>query len=132
LGHGKFSVAGKQLAEALGLPPPAGGGGSPEVPPEMLKRDFELLIGSTGGHRISKYGVTYGLIPMLQALGEAVKSQPIKTYAPLLSRLVAGTVSLTILGFVAHKWARIFAFGGLFENVEAGLDYLESLVLVRK
>lgn len=115
------TLAQRQLAEVLKA--------SPQVKGDLLRKDFELLLGATGGHRISKYGVTYGLNPLFTVVGETVKVEAVKTYAPLISRGVAGGVSLLALLLLKGKWSRIVAWGGLFENVEAGLDYLESLLL---
>ena len=105
-------------------------GASPEfVPTQMLRKDFELLLGATGGHRISKYGVQYGLTPLFQVVGDTVKVEAIKDYAPLIGQGVAGGVSLIALLIAKGKWTRIVAWGGLFQSVEAGIDYVESLAV---
>lgn len=99
-----------------------------EVPPE-LRKSFELLLASTAGHRISKYGVAYGLTPVFQAVGDMTASPAIKDNASLIGQGVAGTVSLMGILFLRGKWTRALAFGGLFQSVEAGLDAIESLIV---
>ena len=120
-------LAEEKLAKALGYRV-----SSPHHSPEEidLRPAFELLAGGTAGHRISKYGVQYGLTPLFQAVGDTVKVEAIKDYAPLIGQGIAGGVSLIALLFLKErKWSRIVAWGGLFQSVEAGIDYVESLVV---
>jgi len=121
----RMSYSASRLEEILGR-----GGGSPEVKPNV-KKAFQLLFAGTVGHRISKYGTTYGLIPLFTALGEATKSPAIKDYASLLGQGVAGTISLLGVLFLPEKWTRALAWGGLFQTVEAGLDAVEAMILAR-
>lgn len=95
----------------------------------MLRKDFELLAGATPGHRIAKYGVAYGLTPLFIMLGEATASPAIKENASIIGHGVAGAISLLALLTLRGKWKRIVAWGALFETVEAGLDWIESLAL---
>jgi hypothetical protein len=100
-----------------------------EVAP--ARRAFELLAGATAGHRISKYGVIFGLTPLFQTLGEATASPAIRDNASLIGQGVAGTISLLGVLFLRGKWTRAIAFGGLFQSVEAGLDAIEAMLLAR-
>ena len=112
----------EKLAELMGA--------SPEfAPTRMIRRDAELLGGATVGHRISKYGVKYGLEPLFKALGEAIEQPVITDYAKPIGEGVAGTVSVIGLLVFTGKWTRIISWGALFKTVEEGLDYLESLVV---
>lgn len=104
---------------------------TPEVRPEVRKA-FELLFGATVGHRIGKYSVRYGLTPVFQALGEATASPAIKDNASLIGHTISGGVSATGVWLLKGKWKRAIAWGGLFESVEAFLDYVEALVLVTR
>jgi len=121
LRHGK-SFSATRLEEVLRA--------SPEVRPDTRKA-FELLFGATVGHRISKYGVMFGLTPLFQTLGEATASPAIKDNASLIGQGVAGTISLLGVLFLKGKWTRALAWGGLFQSVEAGLDVVEALALAR-
>jgi len=95
-----------------------------EVAP--VRRSFELLAGATVGHRISKYGVKYGLVPALNALADATGMTALRDYSDPISRgIVGGALLLFVL---KGKWSRIVTWGALFENVEAGIDYLESML----
>ena len=118
----KVAYVDEKLAKVLGSTPEF-------VPSAMLRKDFELLAGATGGHRIAKYGVDYGLTPLFQALGDAVAVPAIKDYASLIGHGVAGSVSLIALLVAKGKWTRIVAWGGLFRTVEVGINYIESLVV---
>jgi hypothetical protein len=103
---------------------------SPEVRPEA-RRAFELLLAGTAGHRISKYGVAYGLTPLFQMLGEATASPVIKDNASLIGQGIAGTISLLGIFFLRGKWTRALAFGGMFQSVEAGIDAIEAMILAQ-
>jgi len=93
-----------------------------EVAP--VRKSFELLAGATVGHRISKYG----LIPTISALGETTGVTALKDYSDPISRGIAGGVSALLLFVLRGKWSRAIDWGVLFENVEASIDYIESIV----
>ena len=97
-----------------------------EVAP--VRRSFELLAGATVGHRISKYGVKYGLVPALNALADTTGMTALRDYSDPISRGIVGGVSALLLFVLKGKWSRIVTWGALFENVEAGIDYLESML----
>jgi len=97
-----------------------------EVAP--VRRSFELLAGATVGHRISKYGVKYALVPALNALADATGMTALRDYSDPISRGIVGGVSALLLFVLKGKWSRIVTWGALFENVEAGIDYLESML----
>jgi hypothetical protein len=97
---------------------------SPELAPPV-RQAFEMLAGATVGHRISKYGVKYGLVPALKATGVPA----LKDYADPISRAVVGGVSAALLFILKGKWSRVITWGALFENVEAAINYIEGLVI---
>jgi len=97
---------------------------TPEVA-KPVRQAFEMLAGATVGHRISKYGVKYGLIPALKATGIPVLTE----YADPICRAIAGGVSAAALFVLKGKWSRVIAWGALFENVEAAINYIEGLVI---
>ena len=97
---------------------------SPELAPPV-RQAFEMLGGATVGHRISKYGVKYGLVPALKATGVPA----LKDYADPISRAVVGGVSAALLFILKGKWSRVITWGALFENVEAAINYIEGLVI---
>jgi len=88
------------------------------------RKAFELLAAATVGHRISKYG----LIPTISALGETTGVTALKDYSDPISRGIAGGVSALLLFVLRGKWSRAIDWGVLFENVEASIDYIESIV----
>ena len=97
-----------------------------EVAP--VRKSFELLAGATVGHRISKYGVKYGLIPAISALGETTGMTALKDYSDPISRGIVGGISVLLLFVLRGKWSRIVTWGALFENLKAGIDYIESFI----
>jgi hypothetical protein len=97
---------------------------SPELAPPV-RQAFEMLGGATVGHRISKYGVKYGLVPALKATGVPA----LKDYADPISRAIVGGVSAALLFILKGKWSRVITWGALFENVEAAINYIEGLVI---
>jgi len=112
-----MSIAERRLKEITGA-------GSPEVlPAEILRRDAELFTGVTIGHRLNKHGIVFGLDYGLKALGESMKSPVIKDYSTLIARGISGASSLLALALLRGKWSRMVAFGILFENTEAGIDW---------
>jgi hypothetical protein len=112
----ELEVARKRLIEKLHA--------SPEVAPPV-RQAFEMLAGATVGHRISKYGVKYAIVPALKATGVPA----LKDYAEPVSRAVVGGVSAALLFALRGKWSRIVTWGALFENVEAAINYIETLVI---
>lgn len=98
---------------------------SPEIAPPV-RQAFEMLGGATVGHRISKYGVKYGLVPALKATGVPA----VRDYADQISRAIVGGISVLSLFALRGKWSRIIAWGALFENVEAAINYIETLLPV--
>jgi len=112
-----MSVAQTRLKEITGAR-------SPEVlPAEILRRDVELFTGITVGHRLNKHGIVFGLDYGFKALGEAMKTPIIKDYSQPIARGISGAGSLLALLLLRGKWTRMVAFGVLFENVEATIDY---------
>jgi hypothetical protein len=110
------TLAGKRLHEIVGE-------GSPEIAPRaLLVKDAELLVGAMSGAKINKYGIVLGLDYGMKALGDAIKSPTLKEYAPLIARGISLAGSLIALLMLRGKWSRMFAFGAIFENVEAGID----------
>jgi hypothetical protein len=97
---------------------------TPEVA-APVRQAFEMLAGATVGHRISKYGVKYGLVPALKATGVPALTE----YADPISRAVVGGVSAALLFILKGKWSRVITWGALFENVEAAINYIEGLVI---
>jgi len=120
-----MSIAWERVSAILG-----GGSPSPEVAAPILRRDAELFTGMTAGHRLNRHGIVYGLDYAFKALGEAAKVPTIKDYSELIARTISGVSSLLGLLFLRGKWSRMIAFGILFENVEAGIDY--GIEAVRK
>lgn len=110
----------KQLEEILSA--------SPEIAPPV-RQAFEMLGGATVGHRISKYGVKFGLVPAFRALADTTKVAALRDYADPISRAVVGGISAGLLFFLKGKWSRIITWGALFENVEAGINYLEAIAI---
>lgn len=97
---------------------------SPEIAPTaILRRDAESFVGITAGHRLNKHGIVFGLDYGFKALGEAMKSPVIKENSQLIARGISGAGSLLGLLLLRGRWSRLFAFGMLFENVEAGIDW---------
>jgi hypothetical protein len=97
---------------------------TPEVA-KPVRQAFEMLAGATVGHRISKYGVKYAIVPALKATGVPA----LKDYADPISRAVVGGVSAALLFILKGKWSRVITWGALFENVEAAINYIEGLVI---
>jgi hypothetical protein len=97
---------------------------TPEVA-APVRQAFEMLAGATVGHRISKYGVKYAVVPALKATGVPA----LKDYADPISRAVVGGVSAALLFILKGKWSRVITWGALFENVEAAINYIEGLVI---
>jgi len=93
------------------------------LPAEILRRDVELFTGITVGHRLNKHGIVFGLDYGFKALGEAMKTPIIKDYSQPIARGISGAGSLLALLLLRGKWTRMVAFGILFENVEATIDY---------
>ena len=87
------------------------------------------MAGATVGHRISKYGVKYAVTPAFQALGDTTGITAIKDFAEPISRGIVGGASVLLMFVLGGKWSRAITWGALFENVEAGLDMIESAVL---
>jgi len=100
---------------------------TPEVAPEV-GRSLQLLAGATVGHRISKYGTKYLLVPAFNALADTTGITALRDYADPISRGIVGGISALLLFVLKGKWSRIIDWGVLFENVEAGIDYLESML----
>jgi len=118
------SVAQTRLKEITGAH-------SPEVVmPEILRRDAEMFTGITVGHRLNKHGIVFGLDYGFKALGEATKIPVIKDYSQPIARSISGAGALLGLLLLRGKWSRMIAFGMLFEDVEAGVDW--SIEAVRK
>jgi len=90
-----------------------------------VRQAFEMLAGATIGHRISKYGVKYALVPALKATGVPA----LTNYADPISRAIVGGISAAALFFLKGKWSRVITWGALFENVEAAINYIEGLVI---
>ncbi|MGB9684433.1 MAG: hypothetical protein ACPL1Z_05850 [Candidatus Bathyarchaeales archaeon] len=103
---------------------------SPEIAPPV-RQAFELLAGATVGHRISKYGVKFGVAPAFKALADATKVPALRDYADPISRGIVGGASALLLFVLKGKWSRIITWGALFENVEAGINYVETAVGVK-
>jgi len=97
---------------------------TPEVA-APVRQAFEMLAGATVGHRISKYGVKYAIVPALKATGVPALTD----YADPISRAIVGGVSAALLFFLKGKWSRVITWGALFENVEAAINYIEGLVI---
>jgi len=97
---------------------------SPELAPPV-RQAFEMLAGATVGHRISKYGVKYAIVPALKATGVPALTE----YADPISRAIVGGISAAALFFLKGKWSRVITWGALFENVEAAINYIEGLVI---
>jgi|YelNatPaOPRAMG01_1025707.scaffolds.fasta_scaffold01154_33 hypothetical protein len=97
---------------------------TPEVA-KPVRQAFEMLAGATVGHRISKYGVKYAVVPALKATGVPA----LKDYADPISRAVVGGVSAALLFILKGKWSRVITWRALFENVEAAINYIEGLVI---
>lgn len=116
----ELSLAQKRLMEKLHA--------SPEVVTPTRKA-FELLAGATVGHRISKYGVRYGVTPAFRALGDTTGVTAITEYAEPISRGIVGGASAILMFALRGKWSRAITWGALFENLEAGLDMVESAIL---
>ncbi|MEM1590147.1 MAG: hypothetical protein QW175_07005 [Candidatus Bathyarchaeia archaeon] len=91
-----------------------------------VRQAFEMLAGATVGHRISKYGVKFGLVPALKATGVPM----LRDYADQISRGIVGGISALSLFFLKGKWSRIIAWGALFENVETAINYIEAKIPV--
>ena len=119
---GQKPYAMKQLEEILSA--------SPEIAPPV-RQAFEMLAGATVGHRISKYGVKFGLVPAFKALADATKQPALRDYADPISRAVVGGASALLLFVLKGKWSRVITWGALFENVEAGINYVETAVGVK-
>ncbi|MEM3753601.1 MAG: hypothetical protein QW090_04105 [Candidatus Bathyarchaeia archaeon] len=100
-------------------------GHSPEVA-VPVRQSFEMLAGATVGHRISKYGVKFGLVPALKATGVPA----LRDYADQISRAVVGGLSAALLFVLKGKWSRIITWGALLENVEAAINYIEAMIPV--
>ena len=92
------------------------------------RKAFELLAAATVGHRISRYGTKYLLVPAMSALGDTTGVTALKDYSDPISRGIAGGVSALLLFVLRGKWSRAIDWGVLFENVEASIDYIESIV----
>jgi hypothetical protein len=118
----ELEAARKRLIEKLHASPQ-------EVVP--VRQSFEMLAGATVGHRISKYGVKFGLVPAFKALADATKQPALRDYADPISRAVVGGASALLLFALRGKWSRIVAWGALFENVEAGINYVETAAGVK-
>jgi hypothetical protein len=106
----------KQLEEILSA--------SPEIE-APVRQAFEMLAGATVGHRISKYGVKYAIVPAFKATGVPA----LRDFADPISRAIVGGVSAALLFVLKGKWSRVITWGVLFENVEAGINYLETFVI---
>jgi hypothetical protein len=65
---------------------------TPEVA-KPVRQAFEMLAGATVGHRISKYGVKYAVVPALKATGVPA----LKDYADPISRAVWRSLGCTAL-----------------------------------
>ena len=113
----ELELARKRLMEKLHA--------SPEIAPPV-RQAFEMLAGATVGHRISKYGVKFGLVPALKATGVLM----LRDYADQISRGIVGGISAALLFALRGKWSRIIAWGALFENVEAAINYIEAMIPV--
>ena len=92
------------------------------------RKAFELLAAATVGHRISRYGTKYLLVPAMSALGDTTGVTALKDYSDPISRGIAGGVSALLLFVLRGKWSRIVTWGALFENLKAGIDYIESFI----
>ena len=112
----ELEIARKRLIEKLHA--------SPEIAPPV-RQAFEMLAGATVGHRISKYGVKYAIVPALKATGVPALTE----YADPISRAIVGGISAAALFFLRGKWSRVITWGALFENVEAAINYIEGLVI---
>jgi len=112
----ELEIARKRLIEKLHA--------SPEIAPPV-RQAFEMLAGATVGHRISKYGVKYAIVPALKATGVPALTE----YADPISRAIVGGISAALLFALRGKWSRIVAWGALFENVESAINYIEGLVI---
>jgi hypothetical protein len=103
---------------------------TPEVA-APVRQAFEMLAGATVGHRISKYGVKFGLVPAFKALADATNQPALRDYADPISRGIVGGASALLLFVLKGKWSRVITWGVLFENVEAGINYIETAAGVK-
>jgi len=120
-----MSVAEKQVKEilALGSSPHH----SPEVPPEVLRRQAALLAAGQAGFRISKYG-TEGFKMLYRHLGDALGVPALKDYAEHIGLGTTGLITLLLEFAVAQPTARMFIFGSAFYVITDVLDKIEEAV----
>jgi len=104
-----------------------GSGGSPEVPAEILSRDLTILGGGQVGLRINKYGVS-GIDLLVKWLaGYAGTAKPtLEKYSSLIARGVASGISVAALLLLTGRTSRVLAFGATWDNLTAGVDWLEE------
>jgi len=115
------TLAGRQLAETLGLR--RAGGGSPEIPRELLVRRGQFVLYGQGGYRLSRY-VFLGLTALFNYLGDVWNQPSLKEWSVPLGRIITACVSVYAVLF----WVRLgtLATGMAFENFTWILDQLEA------
>lgn len=117
-----MSTAQERLAKTTGIHSP-----SPEVPRAILQRDVEILAVGQAGYRVSRYG-TMGLELLFRAVGESARSEPLREWAWAVGRGTGAILSLLGLLWLRGRASREIAFGAVWENLTAGVDWTEEQV----
>jgi len=118
------AVADRQLAEILGYADP------PQVPAEVLRRDAILLLGGNAFGQLNQ-GIVYGLGLLLEKAGDLVGGaggEFLKANKEAIARIVTSIYSGVILAYARQPYVRLFAFGSLYDNIDAGIEAIKKAV----